>query len=187
MNPDFIAKPPLTFVPGLGGGLRRHIWRSFLRIPQLLLRAFTPFEPRPEEPQPLPQPEAEIHEKQVEQSQWVYDQAEDRRAQLEQKAQWTFGLITFLVPLLASTFVFFIRQPNPYTISHVIVIGLLVVSAFFLLSGFISAVRAISVKTKRDLIPGGGGRSRQRAISEIRSGVSRAWFTLLCLDEYGDK
>ena len=82
--------------------------------------------------------------------QWIFDQAEERRVNLEQKAQSTFGLMVFLVPLLASLFVFIISRGT--TSSTLIVTLVLVsVSAVFLLLGFISAVRAVAVKESETL------------------------------------
>ena len=58
----------------------------------------------------------------------------------------------FLVPLLASLFVFIIsRATTSGTSIRVVAIGLLVISAVLLLLGFISAVRAVAVKTTETL------------------------------------
>jgi hypothetical protein len=82
----------------------------------------------------------------------LFDQAEKRRAYLEQKAQSTFGLMTFLVPLLASLFVFLIsKTAGVSTMSRFLVLALVTVAAAPLLLGFVSAVRAVAVKGNQAL------------------------------------
>jgi hypothetical protein len=123
----------------------------FFSIIWIVWQAITPFNLRPEEPQTLPDSAIEPDETQVAQCQSIFDQAESRRTHLEQKAQWTFALIVFLVPLLASIFVFLLRDTTANAASRTLSIAFLSVSAGLLLLGFISAVRAVSVQAREML------------------------------------
>ena len=119
-----------------------------VRLGIVVWQIVVPFNSRPEEIDPLPEPTAEVSDAHVEQCQWIFDQAEERRVHLEQKAQSTFGLMVFLVPLVASLFVFIIsRATTSDTSIRAVAIGLLVISVVLLLLGFISAARAVAVKT----------------------------------------
>jgi hypothetical protein len=149
MNPQFIAKPPQ---PVKWGSITKHLGQMFRRIGYIIWQIVVPFNSRPEEIKPFPEPDPTfpVNESHVEQCQWIFDQAEERRVNLEQKAQSTFGLMVFLVPLLASLFVFIIGRGT--TSSTLIVTLVLVgVSAVFLLLGFISAIRAVAVKESETL------------------------------------
>lgn len=149
MNPRFIAEPPPAVQPR---SLAKHFWQMLLRTGYIVWQIIVPFKSRPEEIDPLPEPKAEVTDSHVEQCQWIFDQAEERRVHLEQKAQSTFGLMVFLVPLLASLFVFIINQTTTSgTAIHTFAIGALIVSAVLILLGFISAVRAVSVKAMETL------------------------------------
>ncbi len=149
MNPNFIAQPP---EPVKWGSIPKYLGQIFRSLGYTLWQIVVPFKPRPEEIDSFPDldPNIKVTESQVEQCQWIFDQAGERRVHLEQKAQSTFGLMVFLVPLLASVFVFIIGRG---TTSSTIVATLILVclSAFLLLLGFISAVRAVGVKENQTL------------------------------------
>ncbi|MEO8341927.1 MAG: hypothetical protein ABI604_19860 [Nitrospirota bacterium] len=150
MSPRFIAEPPRLIKQG---SLAKHLPQMFLRVRLIVWQILALFHSRPEEIDPFPEPTAEVADSHVEQCQWMFDQAEKRRLHLEQKAQSTFGLMLFHVPLLASLFVFIISRTSatgPMRLK-VAIIALLIVSAGLLLLGFISAVRAVSVKAFENL------------------------------------
>ena len=149
MNSQFIAKPPQ---PVRWGSLSKHLVRMFRRIGFIVWQIVVPFNSRPEEIEPFPEldPSFSADEKHVEQCQWIFDQAEERRGHLEEKAQSTFGLMVFLVPLLASLFVFIIsRGTTSRTLTFTLI--LVGISGVCLLLGFISAVRAVAVKESETL------------------------------------
>src|SRR5208337_722753 len=149
MSPRFIAEPPL---PVRRGSLKTFFRQMLLRFRLIVWQIVVPFNSQPEKIDSLPEPTAEVTDAHVEQCRWIFDQAEERRVHLEQKAQSTFGLMVFLVPLLASLFVFIIsRATTSGTAIRTVTIGLLVVSVILLLLGFISAVRAVSVKATETL------------------------------------
>jgi hypothetical protein len=149
MSCQFIAKPP---PPVNGRSLLNHVWKAFIRFAFIVWQIVVPFRSRPEEIEPFPEPVEDVADKQVEQSQWIFDQAEERRVHLEQKAQSTFALMVFLVPLVASLFVFVSTRVTPSGAARrTVAVVLLVVSAVFLLLGFISAIRAVSIRENEGL------------------------------------
>jgi hypothetical protein len=149
MKPNFIAQPP---EPVKLGSIPKYLGQIFRSLGYTLWQIVVPFKPRPEEIDGFPDldPNIKVTESHVEQCQWIFDQAGERRVHLEQKAQSTFGLMVFLVPLLASVFVFIIGRG---TTSSTIIATLILVclSAFLLLLGFVSAVRAVAVKENQTL------------------------------------
>jgi hypothetical protein len=151
---EFFAQPPLPLWYGSGGSLVKKILRIFRGFHRMMWQALVPFNSYPEEPRLLPEPAGEIDESQLEECQWIFDQTEDRRTGVEQKAQSTFTIIVFLVPLLASLFVFLAHTTPSNAWGRVVGILFLLVSGFFLLLGFISIVRAVSVKYRETLFFG---------------------------------
>jgi hypothetical protein len=149
MTLRFIADPPL---PIKRGSLAKHVRHLLLSFGWIVWQIIIPFKSRPEDIDDLPEPVGKVTPEHVKHCQWIFDQAATRRVHLEQKAQSTFGLMLFLVPLLSSLFVFVIsKAPASKGILHLFALALLGISAFFLLLGFISAVRAISVKAHETL------------------------------------
>ena len=149
MTFPYIAEPPQRI---RRHELKHHVGQLLVRLGFIVWQIFVPFRPSPEEIPSLPEPQNEVDDKQLDQSHWLFDQAEKRRVHLEQKAQSTFGLMTFLVPLLASLFVFLIsKTAGVSTVSRFLVLALLTVAAALLLLGFVSAVRAVSVKANQAL------------------------------------
>lgn len=149
MKSQFIAKPPQAVKLA---SIAKHFMQMFRRMGYIVCQIVTPFKSRPEEIDPLPEPDPthEVTEPHVDQCQWIFDQAEERRVHLEQKAQSTFGLMVFLVPLLASLFVFIISKASASSML-IVTLVLVCVSAVFLLLGFVSAVRAVAVKESETL------------------------------------
>lgn len=149
MSFPYIAEPPQ---PIRRHELKRHLGHVLVSLRFVIWQIFVPFRSSPEEVPAIPEPQNEIDDKQIDQCQLLFDQAEKRRAYLEQKAQSTFGLMTFLVPLLASLFVFLIsKTAGVSTMSRFLVLALLTVAAALLLLGFVSAVRAVAVKGNQAL------------------------------------
>lgn len=151
MSNDYFAKPPLLLGRGSGKGFLSHIWRMARVSLRILWQVIIPYNPRPEEPSPLPNTPADIHDGQLGQCQWIFDQAEARRDQLERKAQSVFTIIVFLVPLLASVFAYILRQLSAYMILKRWEIAILSLSAAMVLLGFISVVRALLVQNRETL------------------------------------
>src|SRR5579862_5350551 len=144
MSLRFIADPPLQVKRG---SLKKHLWHLLCNFGWILRCSVVPFKSQPEAIDALPAPNVKVTESHVKQCQWIFDQALARRVHLEQKAQSTFGLMLFLVPLLASLFVFVISKfPVSHGTPRRFAISLLGLAAVLLLLGFTSAVRAISVK-----------------------------------------
>jgi hypothetical protein len=116
-----------------------------------LLQPIIPFNPRPREPEPLPRQIGEIDDAQFKLCQEIFDQQEERRTHLEQKAQWTFAIIIFLVPLLTSIYVLLFRDTSAHTTNRFFATCFLFISGVLLLLGFISIVRAILVQARETL------------------------------------
>ena len=154
MASKFITTPPQFLGRGTDNSAAKQIRRMVLSILRIVGQTFVPFNPRPEEPDSLPQAAVQPDDQQVEQCQWIFDQAEARRDHLEQKAQWTFALILFLTPLVASIFVFLVREGAPDAWGRSVAIGLLLASTALLFLGFISIVRAVSVQARESLFLG---------------------------------
>ena len=100
---SFIAAPPQPIPPG---SLKAHFRRMLGSLRALIWQIVVPFKARPDEIAEFPEPPGQITDDQVELSKWIFAQSKERRDHLEQKAQSTFGLMLFLVPLLASLFIF---------------------------------------------------------------------------------
>lgn len=145
MTSQFFAKPPR---PIAWRSVPKYVWQSGHRIGIIIWQTLIPFHASPEDIPALPDPTGEVTDSQVEQCQWMFDQADARRDHLEQKAQSTFGLMVFLVPLIASLFVFVIGKGIA---SSKFTLALLLVSALLLILGFVSAVRAVGVKESQTL------------------------------------
>ena len=149
MVSPFFAQPPGAVKPKY---LSSHFGLLTKRFGYLVWQIVVPFRFQPESIAAFPESDKsnKTAEATVKQCQWIFDQAEQRRNQLEQKAQSTFGLMIFLVPLLSSAFVFVAGKA---ALGHLRTIAIVLVSAaaLFVLLGFISAIRAVGVKTSETL------------------------------------
>jgi hypothetical protein len=112
----------------------------------IILQPFVSYESGPRDPAPLPENAGEATEEQLAQCQAIFDQSEARRAHIEQKAQWAFTVIAFLLPSLASVLVFLIRDPALQAANRTPSLVLLSVSACLLLLSFVSALRALAIR-----------------------------------------
>lgn len=146
MTNPFTAKPPLPVWKR--GGLVKYIKDVFIGSVRILCQVFVPYGSRPEEPRELPDSARQPEDGQLGLCQAIFDQSEERRLHLEQKAQAMFSLIIFLVPLLGSIFVFIYKESLPSTVSRDVAIGFLLVSAGLLVLAFVSVMRAVSVKAR---------------------------------------
>ncbi|MBS1822254.1 MAG: hypothetical protein JST61_09805 [Acidobacteria bacterium] len=145
----FFAQPPSHI------GLKK-LWAHFVlfvkRFGYLLWQILMPFEVQPRDIADFPDSpsDANVGDSLVKECQWIFDQAEQRRNALEQKAQSTFSLMVFLVPLLTSAFLYIISKTASGT-TRWTVLCLVCAAGCFLLLGFISAIRAVGVKTNQTL------------------------------------
>ena len=149
MRNRFFADPPKAIgwrsLPG-------HFVHLVKSIAIQVWQVFVPFDAEPEAIPDFPETTQGPNnlEATVKQCQWIFDQAEQRRNQLEQKAQSTFSLMVFLVPILTSVFVFVVGKAKT-DLSRPVIIGLICMAGVFVLLGFISAIRAIGVKSNQTL------------------------------------
>jgi hypothetical protein len=151
MSRRFLPNGPLPLGQGSGGGVIKQLRRLGLTFLEILRHAILPFNPQPEEPDPLPTDPAEIDEKQLDLAQWMFDQAEVRRTHVEQKAQSTFSIIIFLVPVIASVYVYLAGQINFSGNWKALTMTALAASAVLLLLGFVSAARAVYIQWRQTL------------------------------------
>ena len=151
MSPQFIAMPPLPLGRGSQTTLCREVQRLFWSFLRVLWQPFVPYNPAPEPPDNVPAPTGELDDKQVEQCQSIFDGVEEARKHLEDKARATFTLAALLGPLLASLFVFILGRTSPGgAVRTFAMIGAAACFAFLLL-GFISVARAVSVQGREYL------------------------------------
>ncbi len=149
MRNQFFAEPPKAVGWRSTPGHLIHLVKS---IAIQVWQVFLPFEAEPETIPDFPETTQGINnaEATLKQCQWIFDQAEQRRNQLEQKAQSTFSLMVFLVPILSSVFIYVVSKAKTGFFRE-IVIGLIFLAGLFVLLGFISAIRAIGVKSNQTL------------------------------------
>jgi hypothetical protein len=151
MPSEYLTKPPLI----LGRGKYRSFWKELLRIVKgfvcILWQTIVPFNPSPELPKDPPNPDDDPDDKQIEQCEKMFDRVEEGRDQLEQKARATFSFVSFLTPLLASILVFTLSKTPADTPGRSAAIVLSVVSLCFLVLGFVSIARAVSVRGREAL------------------------------------
>ena len=147
-NPFFADLPKAIGWRSLPGHLLHLVESVAIQVWQI----FVPFKSEPDAIPPFPEAtsEAKVTESTIKQCQWIFDQAEQRRNQLEQKAQSTFSLMVFLVPVLTSVFVYVVGKAKSGILREA-TIGLVSVAGIFILLGFISAIRAVSVKSNQTL------------------------------------
>jgi hypothetical protein len=147
----FVAKPPLPLGSGSGGGLGKQLARLAGIVWESIKQVFVSYNPQPEEPDSIPALQADPGAETVAQCRWIYDQAENRRSSLEQKAQWGFGATLFLFPFVASAFLYLLHARIGNMLLHMAALVLLVIAAGFLLLAFISVLRATAVRAAETL------------------------------------
>ena len=117
-----------------------------------ILELLRPYELSPGKPdKELPEKVGDIADEQLAQCQAIFDDSMARRAHIEQKAQWTFTAIAFLVPALASVLVFLIREPVFSGGASSPSLVILSVSGLLLILSFISALRGIAIRPHESL------------------------------------
>ena len=136
--------------------LRPNIDRWIKAIPKrlfglvYLFQLLIPYESEPRKPdKELPEEAGVIADEQFALCQAIFDDSEARGTRIEQKAQWTFTAIAFLMPALASILVFLIREPAFGASSLSLVI--LLVSGCFLILSLILALRGIALRQREFL------------------------------------
>ncbi|OOG38253.1 hypothetical protein B0E51_15605 [Rhodanobacter sp. C05] len=82
----------------------------------------------------------------------IYERTETTRKFVEEKARATFGIVSFLAPLIGAGFVFLLTQSDKREATYTIALVLTTISGFLLLLAFISIARAVGVKEHMDLL-----------------------------------
>ena len=126
--------------------------KSILRFGYAFLQPLIPYEAGPTKPKKeLPEESGDVTDEQLMQCQSIFDACEARRAHIEQKAQWLFTAIAFLMPALGSVLVFLFREPAVGRQSCPLSLVILVAAAFVLILCFIAASRAMAVRAREVL------------------------------------
>jgi hypothetical protein len=160
------ANAPLPLGQGMQGSLRSQLWRIAAGFWRIIWQTFIPFNRLPEPPDDPP-PAPHITDAQLEQCQKLYDESEEARNALEDKARATFTVIAFLVPLLGSVFVFIFGHSADNSRWRTAVLVLVGLAFVLLLIGFISIARAVSVQMRQTL--------GLAAIIDFNAGAFRAY------------
>ena len=125
----FRAQPPR---PIPAAGVAKHLLRFVESFAYFLWQIVIPFQTQPEQIANFPESAVDsgVKEPTVKECQWIFDQTEQRRNALEQKAQSTFGLMVFLVPFITSAFLYIISKSIPGTLRSTVLV-LLSIAGFF--------------------------------------------------------
>lgn len=151
-NP-YIAQPP--GVIGTGDyELIRQLWRLVRVFTQIIVDPLIPRNSEPDKALDPPDHKDELDEAQLEQCIRIYDNVETSRKNLEDKARWTFTMVSFLAPLLLTMLVFMLGKTNVTTTPRMWAFLFAALGGLFLLLGFISIVRAVAVQKREDLFLG---------------------------------
>ena len=130
----------------------RAVVKSIFGFGYLFLQPLIPYEAGPTIPKKeLPEEAGDVANEQLAQCQAIFDTSEARRAHIEQKAQWLFTAIAFLMPALGSVLVFLIRDPAFRTQVCPLSLGILLAAACLLILCFIAASRAMAVRAREIL------------------------------------
>lgn len=121
--------------------------KPMIELVRATLYPLMPYESGPTEPKKeLPEIKQNVSGEQMMQCQAIFDASEARRTHIEQKAQWLFTSIAFLMPALGSVFIFLGRDSEFRSLGCPLSLGILLVSACFLTLCFIAASRAMAVR-----------------------------------------
>lgn len=150
MSSEFLAQKirsvwsPLLLIKKVLGFIRELGW--------ILLQPLIAYESRSRGPcKALPEETEEIADEQLALCQAIFDQSEARGVHIEQKAQWIFTAMAFLMPVLASIFLFLIRDPAFREEDYHVSLMFLFLSACLLVLSIISVLRAIAIRGREYL------------------------------------
>jgi hypothetical protein len=161
---SFIAIPPAPAWPTLNSG------RTFaIKVARYFWQPLVPFDAAATPPAEFPTESVEKEDEEdcVKFCQAIFDAAEERRGQLEQKAQWTFTAIGLIAPSLASIFVFALNDPTFTRVERAFPIIFLSLSAILMLLSYVSAARALWVRGREVLYLG--------AVIDLESGAFKPY------------
>ncbi len=118
----------------------------------MLVRPIIPYEASPGKPErSLAVVTGKCTQEQLALCQRIFDEGVTRRHHIEQKAQWTFTAIAFLIPTIASVLFFFVKDAGVQRVDHPLLLVVIVGSATLLVLSFVSALRAMAIKHNESL------------------------------------
>ena len=128
------------------------VTKFLFRLGYVFLQPLIPYESGPTIPKKeLPEEAGDVADEQLMQCQSIFDASEARCTHIEQKAQWLFTAIAFLMPTLGSVLVFLIRDPAFRTQGCPLSLGILLAAACLLILCFIASSRAMAVRAREIL------------------------------------
>ena len=149
---NFIATKNKPAWPRSACEVAKLLWKPIREFVQAILCPLKPYESDPTKPdRELPEDAQDVADEQLMQCHSIFDASEARRTRIEQKAQWLFSSIAFLMPALGSVLVFLTRDSTFQTQSCPLSFGMLIISASLLTLCFIAALRAMWVRPHDDL------------------------------------
>ena len=134
----------------------RQIYKKMIQcirvLISMLIRPLIPYESTPGKPcKPFTEISGTCTRNQLALCQYIFDESTARRIHIEQKAQWTFTAIAFLIPTLASVLIFLLQDTDFQSRAYPVPLVLMAVSACLLVLSFISALRAMTIKYSESL------------------------------------
>lgn len=151
--PNYFAQPPLArkWSDIRSSNFLCSLLKNFILI---LVQPVIPYNKKPEEITPPPESTTTLSRDVVDQCKRIYDETQSSRTYLEDKARGTFSLIAVLAPLLASLFFYLFKEVPIKSDARVIIATLASLAGVLLVLAFISAARAVSVKSIETLFLG---------------------------------
>ena len=118
----------------------------------ILVRPLIPYEATPGQPNgSFVAVTGKCTKEQLALCQGIFDEGMARRRHVEQKAQWTFTAIAFLLPTLASILFFFLQDARARLVDQSLLLSVIGGSTTLLILSFVSALRAMAVKHNESL------------------------------------
>ena len=152
MRSPFFAKPIRSLWRLPARQICKKMIQCILGLIYMLIRPLIPYESMPGQPcKPFAEISGTCTRDQLALCQYIFDESTTRRIHIEQKAQWTFTAIAFLIPTLASVLIFFLRDANFQSAAYPVRLTFILSSSCLLVLSFISALRAMTIKYSESL------------------------------------
>jgi len=156
-HPSFATKPLGAWGSPPDRSVVKDMKHAIRALKEVVIYALIPRVARPERPLDPPDPADKskpVDEGTLAQSKEIYEQIEAGRDYLDEKARSTFGVISFLAPLLVAAFTFLLTHSNGSGLSRIFALMFGACAFVLLVLGFISTVRALAVQGREVLFLG---------------------------------
>ena len=146
---SYIAQPPGR-IPIFSKEGAKSLWGYMKLLGFIVVQPLLPFRPAPTAPLDPPEPSMEVDEKQLAQCVKIAEREEATRKYLEEKARSTFGMTSFVAPLLFAVLIFLLgRTGNSAWNIWAFAFGGL--ALLLLILSFLSVLRAQAVQERQEL------------------------------------